>query len=106
MTLMGLPGGHYQPLSPEQIDTLHTAALRILDTTGMTYEQGLEDTVQMLADCGARVDREQKIIQFPRELVMEQVAKAPEKIVLFGQDPKHDLHLSEDRVHLGTGGLP
>jgi len=104
MTLMGLPGGQYRPLFPEQIDTLHAAALQILETTGMTYEDGLEDTVQMLADHGAVVDRTQKKITFPPELIHEQVAKTPEKVVLYGQDPKHDLHLAEDRVYLGTGG--
>ncbi len=104
MTLMGLPGGQYRPLSPEQIETLHAAALQILETTGMTYEQGLEETVQMLADNGAAVDRERNIIRFPQKLVLEQVARAPEKIVLYGQNPKHDLHLAKDRVHLGTGG--
>lgn len=104
MTLMGLPGGQYRPLSPEQIETLHTAALQILETTGMTYEDGLDDTVQMLADHGAVVDRTQKKIAFPPDLVQAQVAKAPEEVVLYGQDPKHDLHLTEDRVYLGTGG--
>jgi trimethylamine--corrinoid protein Co-methyltransferase len=104
MTLMGLPGGQYRPLSPEQIDTLHAAALQILETTGMTYEDGLEDTVQMLADHGATVDQAKKNITFPRELILEQVAKAPDEVVLYGQDPKHDLHLTEDRVYLGTGG--
>lgn len=104
MTLMGLPGGQYRPLSPEQIDTLHAAALQVLETTGMTYEDGLEDTVQMLADHGAHLDQEKKIVQFPADLVLEQVAKAPEEVVLYGQDPKHDLHLTEDRVYLGTGG--
>ncbi|WP_457551938.1 trimethylamine methyltransferase family protein, partial [Desulfobacula sp.] len=37
-------------------------------------------------------------------MIMEQVAKAPEKIILCGQDPKNDLHLTGDRVHMGTGG--
>ncbi|MBU0465259.1 MAG: trimethylamine methyltransferase family protein [Proteobacteria bacterium] len=36
--------------------------------------------------------------------ILEQVAKAPEKVVLCGHDPKNDLHLTENRVHLGTGG--
>ena len=104
MNLMGLPGGQYRPLSPQQIETLHAAALRILEKTGMTYEQGLEDTVQMLADNGASVDTERRNIKFPRGMISEQVAKAPEKVVLCGQDPKNDLNLTENRVHLGTGG--
>ena len=55
MNLMGFQGGQYRPLSPEQIKTVHEASLKILEKTGMTYEQGLKDTVQMLEDNGAEV---------------------------------------------------
>jgi trimethylamine--corrinoid protein Co-methyltransferase len=104
MNLIGLQGGQYRPLSTKQIKTVHKASLQILGKTGMTYEQGLEDTVQMLEDNGAAIDRDNKIIRFTEEMIAEQVAKAPDKVLLCGQDPKNDLHLSEDRVHLGTGG--
>ncbi|MCD4719532.1 MAG: trimethylamine methyltransferase family protein [Desulfobacula sp.] len=104
MNLMGLQGGQYRPLSPEQIKTVHEASMKILEKTGITYEQGLEDTVQMLEDNGAAIDRDRKKISFSNDMITEQVAKAPEKVVLCGQDPKNDLHLTENRVHLGTGG--
>ena len=104
MNLMGLQGGQYCPLSPEQIETVHEASIKILEKTGITYEQGLEDTIQMLEDNGAAIDRDRKNITFPRDMIIEQVAKAPEKVILYGQDPKNDLHLTENRVHLGTGG--
>ena len=104
MNLMGFSGGQYRPLSPEQIETVHEASLKILKKTGLTYEQGLEDTVQMLEDNGAVIDRDRKNITFPKSLIIEQAAKAPEKVLLCGQDPKNDLHLTQNRVHLGTGG--
>jgi len=104
MNLMGLQGGQYCPLSPEQIEIVHEASLTILEKTGFTYEQGLEDTIQMLEDNGAAIDRDRRNIIFPRKMIIEQVAKAPEKVVLCGQDPKNDLHLTENRVHMGTGG--
>ena len=104
MNLMGLQGGQYRPLSPEQIRTVHRASLQVLKTIGITYEQGLEDTAQMLEDNGALVDQETRKIRFPEELVTEQVAKAPERVTLCGRDPKHDLDLTRDRVYLGTGG--
>lgn len=104
MNLMGLQGGQYRPLSPEQIVTIHEASLKILEVTGITYEQGLDDTIQMLEKNGATIDRERKIIQFSEKMITEQVAKAPEKVILCGQDPKNDLDLTENRVHLGTGG--
>jgi trimethylamine---corrinoid protein Co-methyltransferase len=104
MNLMGLQGGQYSPLSKEQIETLHEASLKILEKTGITYEHGIEDTIQMLENNGAVIDRNRKNITFPREMIIEQIAKTPEKVILCGQDPKNDLHLTENRVHLGTGG--
>jgi trimethylamine---corrinoid protein Co-methyltransferase len=104
MNLMGLQGGQYQPLSTQQIDTLHNAALIILEKTGITYESGLEKTVDMLEKNGAAVNREKNRIMFPEDLVTTSVQKAPKEVVLCGQNPENDLHLTEDRVHLGTGG--
>lgn len=104
MNLMGLQGGQYCPLSQEQVETIHKASLKILEKTGITYEDGLENTVQMLEQNGAVVNRDRKNITFPGNMIIEQVAKAPEKVVLCGQDPKNDLNLTGDRVHLGTGG--
>ncbi len=60
MNYMGLQSGQYRPLSPEQIETLHETSLNIFEQSGISYEQGLEDTVQMLADNGATVDTESK----------------------------------------------
>jgi trimethylamine--corrinoid protein Co-methyltransferase len=104
MVLKGLSGGQYQPLSRGQIKTIHEASLTILERTGFSYESGLDDTLGMLKDAGIRVDHQRSRIFFPKGLVMEQAAKAPERVVLFSRDGKNDLDLSEDRVHMGTGG--
>ena len=48
MNLMGLSGGQYCPLSPEQVETVHESSLKILEKTGATSEQGPEDTLQLL----------------------------------------------------------
>jgi len=104
MDSKGFQGGQYRPLSPEQVETIHNAALQILENTGMAYEEGLEETVQMLARNGATVDDDTHRILFPRELVTSQVNLAPSRVILHGRDQRFDLDLSDDRVHLGTGG--
>ena len=68
--MKGLQGGQYKPLSDADIHTLHEAALTLLEKTGFTYESGLEDTVDMLAAAGARVDRAAARIRFPRALTL------------------------------------
>ena len=104
MKLKGLSGGQYRPLLEEQIKTIHEASLSILEKAGFTFESGLEDTLDMLEKFGATVNRNNTRIYFPRDLVMEQVAQAPQRVVLYSRDGKNDLDLTEHRVHLGTGG--
>jgi len=104
MSLKGLDGGIYKPLSPEGIRTIHDASLTILEKTGMTYESGLAETIDMLANAGAAVDQETKRTRFSRELILQQIAKAPSQVILYARDGKNDLDLTEDKVHLGTGG--
>lgn len=104
MDLRGLSGGQYRPLSEKDIATIHEAALVILEKIGFTYESGLEDTLQMLAKAGASLDRSAARVRFPRNVVAEQIRKAPWQVTLYGRGGKNDLDLTQDRVHLGTGG--
>ncbi len=104
MELKGLTGGLYQPLSSADIETIHQASLTILENTGITYESGLEETIAMLEAQGAKVDRERARVFFPRDLVVTQAARAPERVILFSRDGKNDLDLTQHRVYLGTGG--
>ncbi len=104
MNLMGFQGGQYQPLSQKQVETIHGASLQILEKIGITYETGLDATVDMLEANGAIIDRADQTIKFPASLIQTSVAKAPEQVILYGQDSKNDLNLTENRVHMGTGG--
>jgi trimethylamine--corrinoid protein Co-methyltransferase len=104
MELKGLTGGLYKPLSPKDIETIHQASLAILENTGISYESGLNETIDMFDAQGAKVDRERGRIFFPGKLVETQAARAPERVVLFSRDGKNDLDLTQHRVYLGTGG--
>ncbi|NNL76837.1 MAG: trimethylamine methyltransferase [Desulfobacterales bacterium] len=104
MDLKGLAGGLYKPLTSKNIETIHKASLAILEKTGVTYEEGLGDTLDMLEMAGAHVDRDLARITFPRELIMEQAEKAPPRVILFSRNGEYDLDLAEHNVHLGTGG--
>ena len=104
MDLKGLSGGLYQPLSSADIETIHQASLAILENTGITYESGLEETIDMLETQGARVDRERTRVFFPADLIDVQAARAPKRVTLFSRDGRNDLDLAQHRVYLGTGG--
>jgi len=104
MNLKGLSGGQYKPLSEKDVQTIHEAAMAILEKTGFTYESGLDDTLSLLEKAGAQVDRQTARIRFPRKVVLEHIRKAPREVVLYSRTGKNDLHLTDDRVYLGTGG--
>ena len=104
MNLSGFSGGQYKPLSTDQVLTLHNAALSILKKTGMTFEPGLEDVAELLGSNGAELDMENRIIRFTPEMIADAVSKAPDKVVLYGRKEEHDLCLTENKVHMGTGG--
>jgi trimethylamine--corrinoid protein Co-methyltransferase len=104
MTSAGHIGGQYQPLNQNQLEIIHNASLDILEQTGFTFESGLEETLEMLADAGCRLEPGQQRIFFPRQVVLEQIGKAPSQVILYGRADSKALDLSGDRVHLGTGG--
>lgn len=100
----GSAGTQYRPLSEQQVETIHEAALTILENIGVTHEEGLSGTIDMLEKAGAKVDRTAARVRFPRELISEHVAKAPAEVIFYGRDKKYDLILGSNRVHMGTGG--
>ena len=104
MSYKGLSGGQYKPLSENDVEVIHQASLEILEKTGFTFEAGLDETLAMLESAGAIVDRKPDRVYFPRDLILAQAAKAPSQVTLYSRDGLNDLNLTEDRVHLGTGG--
>lgn len=100
----GLTGDIYRPLSAEQVATIHERALDLLEDCGMTYEDGLDDVVQVLEKVDCTIDRGKKRINFPRQLVNEMVAKAPGEFILYSRDSENDLKMGKNRVYAGTGG--
>ena len=97
----GLEGGQYRPLTDAQVQRIHEAALDALEQIGLS--QAPESGVKILTDAGAILGDDGRI-RFPRALVEDMLAKAARNITLYGRDPKHDLHLSGNKVHFGTAG--
>ncbi len=101
----GNTGGQYRPLTPEQVERIHQTALYILENIGFTYEQGLDDTLTMLKDAGAKIEPEHSRIYFPSDLILSQISKTPPQVILYSRDGQNDIDLWGDRVYMGTGGM-
>lgn len=98
----GLPGGWYKPLKDDDIRRIHEASLAVLERTGI--EVMPSECREIFRQAGARVDDAHNRVFIPRGMVEEALALAPNKVVLCGRDPRHDLMLGGPRVYMGTGG--
>jgi len=97
----GLSGGQYAPLSAEEITRIHNAALHLLETVGLS--QASPSMVERVTTRGGEFTPEKRLL-FPAVLVEECLASLRRDVVLHGRGPGHDLDVSGDRVHTGTGG--
>ncbi len=96
----GLVGGQYKPLTDDQVQRIHQAALSILERTGVQVEE--PEARRLFQEAGADVTGDR--VRLPRSLIEDAVDWAPSRVVLAGRDPKWDLELEGARVHIGTGG--
>ena len=97
----GMAGGRYRPLDENGIERIHTAALDALEQIGLS--EAIPSCIETVTAAGGRMSPEGRLL-FPRALVEDTVANAARGIVLHGQDPRHDLELSGNRVYFGTAG--
>ncbi len=91
-------------LSSEDMLNIHEASLAILKVTGIRIDH--KETLEKLADAGAKVDIDNNLVRFPEDLVERSVAKVPRKICLAGRDPEYDHEISCDSdflVRCGSG---
>ena len=97
----GLEGGWYKPLTDAGVARIHQAALDALEQIGLANAP--KSGVEILTGAGAVLGDDGRI-RFPRALVEDMLAIAARDITLHARDPRHDLHLSGNRVHYGTAG--
>jgi len=97
----GMSGGRFQPLSDVDIKRIHEAAIEILETVGLS--QAIPSCVEMVTAAGGTYTDQGRLL-FPRGLVEDTIASAGRDVVLHGQDPRHDMQASGNRVYFGTAG--
>lgn len=97
----GLEGGQYRPLSDAGVQRIHQGALDALEQIGLANAPA--SGVEILTGAGAILGDDGRI-RFPRALVEDMLAVAARDLTLHARDPKHDLHLSGNKVHYGTAG--
>lgn len=97
----GVEGGRFKPLSDTEVSLVEETAYRLLETLGLS--QAIPPMIELVTAAGGSVTEDDRLL-FPRELVQKTVTDARRDIILYGQNPAHDLDLSGKRLHLSSGG--
>ena len=97
----GLAGGGFRPLSGPDLEAVHRAALHILERIGLSDAPA--SLTERAVAAGASVTDAGRLC-FSGSLVEDAIAGFRRNLVLHGSRPGHELALSRNRVHVGTGG--
>lgn len=97
----GLPGGRFAPLAPADVERVNDAVMEVLATIGLSG--AIPSCVERVVAAGGSVNDEGRLL-FPRALVEDTIANCRKELVLYGQDPKHDMEISGSKVYFGTAG--
>ncbi|MEM7196100.1 MAG: trimethylamine methyltransferase family protein [Pseudomonadota bacterium] len=97
----GMSGGRFKPLTDLDLDKVNEAIMDILENVG--FSRAIPSCIEMVTAAGGTYTDDGRLL-FPRSLVEDTIASANRNFTLFGQDEKHDMHLSNNKVHFGTAG--
>lgn len=92
------------PLSDDQVETIHDAALEIIATLGVKV---LSDSARAhLKSHGAMIDEGEHVVRLDPAFVMEMVGKAPSDFTLTPRNPSHALRIGGNTINFGLVSGP
>ena len=90
------PYAPIEVLAAEQLERIHDASMRILETHGLEF---LSDTaLDILERAGATIERETRRVRFDRDLVAESIAKAPAQFTLHARNPARTVTIGGNHI--------
>ena len=90
----------YHLLTPEQIKSIHTATLELLETVGVDVHH--DEARQLLADSGCRLTGDHRV-RIPNWLVEAAIQSAPSRVTIYDRLGNVAMRLEGRRVHYGLG---
>lgn len=97
----GFVGGNYKPLTDREMERIHHTVLDIMENYG--FADAIPSMVETITAAGGWMSADGRL-HYPRSLVEDIIARAPKNFIMPGQDPRHDMEIGGNRVHMGTGG--
>ena len=97
----GMEGGRFKPLTEAEVQRIHHAALDVLENLGLS--QAIPSCIETVTKAGGWMNGDGRLC-FPRSLIEDHVARANRDFELHGQDSRHDMQPSGNKVYFGTAG--
>ncbi|HEX9012791.1 MAG TPA: trimethylamine methyltransferase family protein [Anaerolineaceae bacterium] len=99
----GARAGNLTVVSEEDLEKIYQASLDVLMDPGVYSDSDL--VLDLFEKGGAQVDRAERSIRLPKDLVEWAIKAAPRSFTLYGRnDPAMDLQVELGRVYYGMGG--
>ncbi len=99
----GARGGALTVIPEADVERIYRASLDLLMNPGIFSESDIY--LDLFAKGGAKVDRSERTIQVPQELVEWAIQAAPKAFTLYGRnDPAMDLQIELGHTYFGMGG--
>ena len=92
----GIP--YLDMLLDEQVDVVHNATMKLLETTGIEFRD--DESIELWREAGAAggVQIDGYRVRIDREFLMELVGKAPSEYTMVARDPAHTVTVGDGRT--------
>jgi trimethylamine--corrinoid protein Co-methyltransferase len=97
MAIRYLKGGQYKVLDDNELYDIHLATLEVLEEVGVRVEY--RPALELMADCGCRVDFSNRIVQIPEHVLKKALFTAPSSFTLYGKTPEFDVKVDTQGVY-------
>jgi trimethylamine--corrinoid protein Co-methyltransferase len=103
-TRKGLPGGQYKVISEKDMMKIHETSLKVFAEVGVRVK--FSEALALFEKNGAKVDKSDRVVKIPPEMVTKWIQKAPSTVFLCGREENGDLdcEIGGHKVYFGTGG--
>ncbi|MEM7537326.1 MAG: trimethylamine methyltransferase family protein, partial [Chloroflexota bacterium] len=91
--------------SPDQLETIHNASMRILEEIGMAFMDA--EALSLWEQAGAQVDHKNEMVRIDRGLLMELVGRAPSTFTWHARNPAYNLTVGGNHINFAPNtGMP
>jgi len=95
------PQDYWNLLSPADVDTIHAAALEVLERSGLCIQS--DEILRCLADAGLRIHPEHQRVWIRGDEVEKHLSSAPSSWTLHAQNPQRAIRFGGEQLHVATG---